>query len=163
MSVIQAIGFLFGQDLAYIYHANWVPANRKCPKDGIDYFLLFYMLGTYHYCLRPLVSYLCLSHWLLRLLFTIHRKIYGSHIDRCTVHDQFDDAEQPDAFQGNASYAMYGMVTGAILNVILVPIFIFVLKNGYTWCSFSYGHRTDMQLLHTADNDFQRWKHTYQN
>jgi Na+-driven multidrug efflux pump len=32
-------------------------------------------------------------------------------------------------FQGNASYAMYGMLTGATLNLILVPLFIF----GFHW------------------------------
>lgn len=33
-------------------------------------------------------------------------------------------------FQGNAVYAMLGTVTGAVLNVALDPIFIFVLKQG---------------------------------
>jgi len=33
-------------------------------------------------------------------------------------------------FQGNASYAMYGMLTGAVLNVILVPLFIYVCHWG---------------------------------
>lgn len=32
-------------------------------------------------------------------------------------------------FQGNAAYAMFGILTGAIINVVLAPILIFVL----TW------------------------------
>lgn len=35
-------------------------------------------------------------------------------------------------FQGNASYAMWGIVTGAVANVVLDPIFIFVLDMGIT-------------------------------
>lgn len=35
-------------------------------------------------------------------------------------------------FQGNAMYAMVGIVSGAVLNIILEPIFIFVLKMGIT-------------------------------
>ena len=33
-------------------------------------------------------------------------------------------------FQGNAVYAMYGIVSGVILNIILTPIFIFILDMG---------------------------------
>ena len=33
-------------------------------------------------------------------------------------------------FQGNAANAMYGMMTGAVLNVVLVPIFTFTLGMG---------------------------------
>lgn len=32
--------------------------------------------------------------------------------------------------QGNAAYAMYGIVTGAVLNVLLDPLFIFVFRMG---------------------------------
>lgn len=32
--------------------------------------------------------------------------------------------------QGNASYAMYGIISGAVLNVVLDPVFIFVLDMG---------------------------------
>ena len=33
-------------------------------------------------------------------------------------------------FQGNAMYAMVGIVSGAVLNVILAPLFIFVFHLG---------------------------------
>lgn len=33
-------------------------------------------------------------------------------------------------FQGNASYAVYGIMSGAVLNVLLDPVFIFFLKMG---------------------------------
>lgn len=33
-------------------------------------------------------------------------------------------------FQGNAAYAMVGVVSGAVLNVLLAPLFIFVLNMG---------------------------------
>lgn len=33
-------------------------------------------------------------------------------------------------FQGNASYAVYGIMSGAVLNVALDPVFIFLLKMG---------------------------------
>ena len=32
--------------------------------------------------------------------------------------------------QGNASYAMYGIISGAVLNVVLDPVFIFVFDMG---------------------------------
>lgn len=35
-------------------------------------------------------------------------------------------------FQGNARYAMFGIITGAVVNVVLAPIFIFILKWGIT-------------------------------
>jgi len=35
-------------------------------------------------------------------------------------------------FQGNALYAMYGILTGAVVNVIIAPVFIFCLDMGIT-------------------------------
>ncbi len=40
-------------------------------------------------------------------------------------------------FQGSASFAMIGMTTGAVLNVILDPIFIFVLEMGVSGASLA--------------------------
>jgi putative MATE family efflux protein len=40
-------------------------------------------------------------------------------------------------FQGSASYAMVGMVSGAVLNMGLDPLFIFVLKLGVTGASLA--------------------------
>lgn len=47
-------------------------------------------------------------------------------------------------FQGNAAYAMVGIVSGAVINVILDPILIFVFDYGYIGCCVGYGHQSDM-------------------
>ena len=38
-------------------------------------------------------------------------------------------------FQGNARNAMYGMLTGAVLNVVLVPLFMFTFELGIVGCA----------------------------
>lgn len=40
-------------------------------------------------------------------------------------------------FQGNAAYAMFGILTGAVINVFLAPVFIFVLGMGITGAGLS--------------------------
>lgn len=40
-------------------------------------------------------------------------------------------------FQGNAAYAMFGILTGAVINVILSPVLIFVLGMGITGAGLS--------------------------
>ena len=38
-------------------------------------------------------------------------------------------------FQGNARNAMYGMLTGAVLNIALVPLFMFTFELGIVGCA----------------------------
>ena len=35
-----------------------------------------------------------------------------------------------DRYEGKASFAMIGLVTGGVLNIVLDPLFIFVFKMG---------------------------------
>lgn len=53
-------------------------------------------------------------------------------------------------FQGNASYAMWGIVSGTILNVILAPILIFVFHLGITGAGIStvIGQATSFFILY---------------
>jgi len=40
-------------------------------------------------------------------------------------------------FQGNASYAMYGILTGAVVNMVVAPVLIFVFDMGITGAGLS--------------------------
>ena len=47
-------------------------------------------------------------------------------------------------FQGNAAYAMVGIVSGAVINVILDPILIFVFDMGISGAALATSHQSDM-------------------
>ena len=132
MSVIQAIGFLFGQGSG-VYISRKLGARKTGNAQK--------MASTAFFC--SICSGLAITAFGLLFLTPLsvalgstptilpYTERYMAVIligapfmtSSMTLNNQM-------RFQGNASYAMYGMVTGAILNVILVPIFIFVLKMG---------------------------------
>lgn len=51
-------------------------------------------------------------------------------------------------FQGNANYAMYGIVAGAILNISLDPLFIFTLQSRHQRSSSRHHHRAVLLVSH---------------
>lgn len=52
--------------------------------------------------------------------------------------------------QGYAVYAMAGITTGGILNMILDPVLIFGLRMGISGRGGRHGHKSVRQLLHPA-------------
>ena len=47
-------------------------------------------------------------------------------------------------FQGNAAYAMVGIVSGAVINVVLDPILIFCMRYGHIRCRTGHSSQPDM-------------------
>ncbi len=132
MSVIQATGFLFGQGSGtYISRklgAKETEDARKMASTAFFCSLFFGLIiaSAGLFFLTPLSVVLGSTPTILpytekyMAVILIGAPFMTSSM---TLNNQM-------RFQGNASYAMYGMVTGAILNVILVPIFIFVMNMG---------------------------------
>ena len=52
-------------------------------------------------------------------------------------------------FQGSASYAMVGIVTGAVINIVLDPVLIFVFQMGVAGIP-GYGYQPDFQFFNTS-------------
>ena len=77
--------------------------------------------------------------------------------------------------QGNARFAMVGIVSGAVLNIVLDPLFIFTLDMGvsgaslataisqfFAWCLLLYG-TTRPQSIHLSLRDFRpSWRIYYE-
>ena len=132
MSIIQAVGFFFGQGSGnYISRElgkkNYQEASNmaatgffSCIAVGAvicligQIFLepLAYLLGSTETILPYTKAY-------LRVILLGAPWMASSLV----LNNQL-------RFQGSASYAMYGIVTGAIINIILDPIFIFVFRLG---------------------------------
>ncbi len=132
MSVIQAVGFLFGQGSGtYISRKLGAKDTKKASIMASTAFYSSFIFGiiitaTGLIWLTPLSvtlgstpTILPYTEKYLSMILIGAPFMTGS----MTLNNQM-------RFQGNASYAMYGMITGAILNVILVPIFIFILHMG---------------------------------
>lgn len=129
MSVIQAFGFFFGQG-----SANYI--SRELGKENVDgatkmasvgFFSAVFFSGFLALVCMFFLEPLCL---LLGSTSTIlpYAKEYMFYIllgapamsGALAINNQL-------RFQGNAVYAMIGVMSGAVLNVILDPLFIFVL------------------------------------
>jgi len=134
MSVLQAVGFLFGQG-AGTYMSRQLGARHEEAAR--------HMAATSFYCsmatgvvitiiglllLRPLSVLMGSTPTILpyteRYMCVI---LLGAPFmtGSMALNNQM-------RFQGNASQAMYGMVSGAVLNVLLVPLFTFTLGMGIT-------------------------------
>lgn len=132
MFLVQAFGFLFGhgsgnfisRELGAQRHDN----ASKMAATGFVFSviagLLIMILGLVF--LRPLSVWLGSTPTILPYTERYLRIIlFGSPFltASLTLNNQM-------RFQGNAAYAMYGIVTGAVLNVLLDPLFIFVFRMG---------------------------------
>ncbi len=53
-------------------------------------------------------------------------------------------------YEGKASFAMIGLVTGGLLNIALDPLFIFWAGHGHRRCGPCHGPEPEHQLLHPA-------------
>ncbi len=132
MSVIQALGFMFGQGSGTYISRELGARHRKNSEQmaavGLVHSLLSgLVLGLAGLLfLRPLSVLLGSTPTILP-----DTMVYLSWVLMATpfimgaivLNNQM-------RFQGNASYAMWGIISGALLNVILAPILIFVLDMG---------------------------------
>lgn len=132
MSVIQAVGFFFGQGAGTFISrqlgAKRVDEARKMAASafyssiacgaiitiiGLAFLKSFaVLLGSTDTILPYTIKYLGVI--LLGAPFMTASMVLNNQM----------------RFEGNAAQAMYGMVSGAVLNVVLVPIFTFALRLG---------------------------------
>ena len=132
MAIIQSIGFLFGQG-AGTYMSRHLGARRidEARQMAATSFvgsiicgLVIMALGLIF--LRPLSVILGSTPTILPYTMDFMGVILlGAPIMTASmvINNQM-------RFQGNATQAMYGMISGAVLNVLLVPLFMFTLDMG---------------------------------
>ncbi|MBQ4600950.1 MAG: MATE family efflux transporter [Oscillospiraceae bacterium] len=132
MAVIQAVGFFFGQGSGnYISRMLGAKHYEEAEKMASTGFLSAFAVGVVicvvgQLFLEPLAYLLGSTNTILP-----HAKAYLRVIllgapwmaASFVLNNQL-------RFQGGAVYAMVGITTGAVLNIILDPIFIFGLKLG---------------------------------
>lgn len=132
MALIQAVGFLFG-------HGSGNPISRALGRKDFDEASIFASLGFFSslfFGLMIMTVALVFTEPIARLLGATDTVLpYAVSYIRMlapgtpfmvvsfTLNNQL-------RLEGCASYAMLGIASGAVLNVILDPIFIFVLKMG---------------------------------
>lgn len=132
MAVIQALGFFCGHGSgnSISRHLGAQDTNSAAELAATGFFgslilgLVVMILGEL--CLTPLSRFLGSTDTILPYTEEYLRIIL---IGAPYMTAQFVLNNQI-RFQGNAFYAMIGIATGAVLNIILDPIFIFVCKLG---------------------------------
>ena len=132
MAVIQAVGFFFGSGsgtfISRALGAKEVHQARVMASSGFFSALFFGALITVLGLLLLHPLSVALGSTPTILPYT-ERYLAGILIGApfltasMTLNNQM-------RFQGNAKQAMYGLMTGAALNVVLVPFFMFVLNMG---------------------------------
>ncbi|MFP3041383.1 MATE family efflux transporter [Treponema primitia] len=139
MAIIQALGFFFGQGSGnYISRElgakHFDKASRMAATGFISCFIAAGTLATLGLIfIKPLAMALgstptILPHALDYMLFIL---IGGSFMSASQVlNNQL-------RFQGSSFYGMFGMITGAALNIILDPLFIFGLHMGVRGASLA--------------------------
>ncbi|MCQ2189471.1 MAG: MATE family efflux transporter [Paludibacteraceae bacterium] len=132
MSVIQAIAFLFGQGSG-TYISRRLGAKDVEDASRMASTAFFAALGVS--CLITLFGFIFLDQLAKFLGSTPTILPYAKTFMSCiligcpfmistlVINNQM-------RFQGNASLAMYGILSGAVINVMLVPLFIFVFDMG---------------------------------
>ena len=160
MSIIQAIGFFFGQGSG-TYISRKLGADEKHDADlmaSTAFFsalasgLLVTLLGLAW--LRPLSRALGSTPTILP--YTIDYLgviLLGAPLMTCSMvlNNQM-------RFQGNAGKAMFGMLAGAGMNLILVPLFIFGFKMGILGCAIgtvlaqAFGFFTLLAMSRSKEN-----------
>ena len=132
MSIIQAVGFTFGQGSGN-YISRELGAKRHDNASRMASTGFFCAVGTGlalgligMFMLRPLALLLGSTPTILPDAECYLAFIMLGAPFMCgalCLNNQM-------RFQGNASYAMFGIITGAIINVFLAPLLIFVFDMG---------------------------------
>lgn len=139
MAIIQAIGFTFGQGSGN-YISRELGAQRHdnaCRMASTGFFLavgtgfVIALIGLIF--LRPLALLLGSTPTILPYAETYLSFVLMAAPFMCgalCLNNQM-------RFQGNAAYSMFGILTGACINVVLAPILIFVFDMGITGAGIS--------------------------
>ncbi|MCI1648687.1 MAG: MATE family efflux transporter [Bacteroides sp.] len=132
MSIIQAVGFFFGHGSGnYISRKLGAQETGNAEKMAATgfYLALFTGIGITVLCLLFLTPIsLLLGSTVTILPYT--EKYLGIILLGAPFMTSSLVLNNQLRFQGNAAYAMVGIVTGAVLNVVLDPILIFVFDMG---------------------------------
>jgi putative MATE family efflux protein len=132
MAIIQAMGFFFGQGSGnYMSRALGAQRNEDASRMAVTGLVSSFIVMA-AIALTGLALLGHLSEWLgATPTIKPHAKEYiffillaSPWIVSATV------LNQQLRFQGSAAIAMFGMLSGAILNIFLDPLFIFVFKWG---------------------------------
>ncbi|MBE5905699.1 MAG: MATE family efflux transporter [Lachnospiraceae bacterium] len=132
MTVIQAIGFFFGHGSGN--YISFMLGNRK-RKEAEEMAAVGFFAALLFGCLIAIVGLLWLKPLAVGLGSTRTILPYSvQYLGIILIGAPYMTASlvinNHLRFQGNALHAMFGITSGAILNVILDPIFIFGLKMG---------------------------------
>lgn len=139
MSIIQAVGVMFGQGSGnYISRELGAKRHDNANRMASTGFLLSVGVGAFIAAVG-----LMFLHPLSRLLGSTptilpYTETYLSYVlmaapfmtGALCLNNQM-------RFQGNASYAMLGIIAGAVINVVLAPVLIFVFDMGITGAGLS--------------------------
>lgn len=139
MSIIQAVGFFFGHGSGnYISRKLGAKETGNAEKMASTGFFLALFVGAF----LALLGFLLLTPLSLALGSTPTILPYTErYLGVILLGAPFMAASlvlnNQIRFQGNAAYAMVGIVTGAVLNVILDPILIFGFGMGISGAAWA--------------------------
>lgn len=146
MSIIQAVGFFFGHGSGnYISRKLGAQETGNAEKMAATGFFWALFMGIF----LAVVGLIFLTPLSLALgstptILPYTEKYLGIILLGAPFMTASLVLNNQIRFQGNAAYAMVGIVSGAVINVILDPISDFCLRYGYIGCCVGYGHQSDM-------------------
>ena len=132
MSIIQAVGFFFGHGSGnYISRRLGARDVANAEKMAATGFFMAFFTG----CVLAVLGLLFLTPLSLMLgstptILPYTERYLGIILTGTPFMASSLVLNNQIRFQGNAAYAMVGIVSGAILNVVLDPLFIFVCDMG---------------------------------
>lgn len=132
MSIIQAVGFFFGHGSGnYISRRLGARDTANAEKMAATGFFMAFFTG----CLLAVLGLVFLTPLSLMLgstptILPYTERYLGIILAGTPFMASSLVLNNQIRFQGNAAYAMVGIVSGAILNVVLDPLFIFVCGMG---------------------------------
>ena len=133
MSIIQAVGFFFGHGSGnYISRKLGAQETVDAEKMASTGFFFALFVGAVSGCVGYCCSLLRFPLlWGQRIpFFRIRSAIWKSFCWGTPFMTASLVLNNQIRFQGNAAYAMVGIVSGAVINVVLDPILIFVCDMG---------------------------------
>ena len=145
MSIIQAVGFFFGHGSGnYISRKLGAQETGNAEKMAATGFFWALFMGIF----LAVVGLIFLTPLSLALgstptILPYTEKYLGIILLGAPFMTASLVLNNQIRFQGNAAYAMVGIVSGAVINVILDPILI-CLRYGDIGCCVGYSHQSDL-------------------